>query len=221
VTVQDGRNVVIGGLRSHVEDSEINVPLLGNLSVFGRLFRNNEIRTQEALLILVRPTLTDSMIDPITLGTLLPGGMTNSVVVSDAFSEKVVVGNNMVDSVIFSGVNLGADDLFNTGDETWKPGHMAEFVLRGQISGQSLIGVGVDPGADGLFFTGDDIGLGGIISQLTFGRYEAGGGGAPADAYGVIAAQFVDPFTANGQQIAAIEGVPFVDGDFNVKVTGV
>ena len=221
ITVADGQMLAVGSGRSHVEDSEINVPLLGHLRVLGRLFRNNTIRTDTATLILITPRIVDSTIDPISLGSLvLRGGMTNSVAVSDTFTGRIQVGD-MVDSVIFSGVDLGVDELFNTGDETWKPGHVASFVLRGQMSGSSLLGVGVNPGIDGLFFTGDDVGLGGDILSIRFGSYEAGGGGAPADAYGVIAAESIAPFTANGNVIAVTEGAPFVDGDFNVAVTGV
>jgi len=222
ITVQDGGKIVIGGLRrSVVENSDVTVPLLGKLRVLGRLFRNNTIETQRALHIFIAPRIINSSIDPISLGSLiLPGGMENSVAVSDTFTDKIQVGD-MVDSVIYSGVDLGPDGLFNSGDETWKPGNIADFALHGQISGTSLVGVGVDPGPDGLFFTGDDVGLGGGILSTRFGSYVGGGGGAPADAYGLIAAESIAPFRSNGNAIAATQGNPFVDGDFNVAVTGV
>jgi len=145
--------------------------------------------------------------------------MENSVVVSDAFSTEVVVGD-MADSVIYSGVDLGPDLLFNTGDETWTAGHMNRVDVRGKISGASLIGVGVDPEADGLFFSADDVGVGGGIDELTIKDYDAAGGGVPGDAYGVIAAEYIAPFGAGKTPLTVSEGSPYVDGDFHVSVTG-
>ncbi len=220
IVLAEGETVVLGGRQSEVSDSAIRVPILGEMSILGRVFRNNTIETDRAMQILIRPEIVDSVIDPITLDSLiLAGGMDNSVVVAGAFTGEIVVGD-MVDSVIYSGVDLGADGLFNTGDETWTPGFINDADIRGTISGSSLIGVGVNPGLDGLFFSADDVGVGGVIANLAIRHYDDTGAGLPANAYGVTAAQYITSFRAGRTRITAIEGTPFVDHDFNVNVPG-
>jgi len=221
VTVPDGGTILLGGRRSEVRDSTFNVPLLGKLPILGRLFRNNTIETETTLLILIKPTVIDSEIDPVLLGTVkLLNGMTNSTIIADEIQHLTILGP-VDNSVVYSGVDLGVDGLFNTGDETWTAGSIGRLSLLGRFGAGSLVGVGVDPGIDGLFFTGDDVGIGGAIEQTAFRRYEVVATGDPANAFGLIAAEGIAPFSANGQVIAPTEGSPFADGDFNAAVTGV
>lgn len=217
IGIKDGGTV---RLKGDVERTELTIPIVGQLAVVGRLFRDNTVRTKRALVIRITPRLDNSTIDPISLGDLvLKGGMTDSVVVSDDFTGKVEIGDDMVDSVIHSGVNLGPDELFNSGDETWGAGHIADFRLKGNMDG-SLVGVGVDPGTDGLFLTEDDVGIGGAINNVKFGSYTAGGGGAPADRFGLTALAILS-FKANGTTVVATAGTPFIDGNFRVRIAEV
>ena len=59
VLAQDGRVVVLGGLiKDDVQSTQQRVPLLGDLPVLGRLFRNDAVSvTKTNLLIFIRPTI--------------------------------------------------------------------------------------------------------------------------------------------------------------------
>lgn len=59
VLAQDGRVVVLGGLiKDDVQSTEQRVPLLGDLPLLGRLFRNDAVSvTKTNLLIFIRPTI--------------------------------------------------------------------------------------------------------------------------------------------------------------------
>jgi len=59
VLAQDGRVVVLGGLiKDDVQSTEQRVPLLGDIPVLGRLFRNDAVSmTKTNLLIFIRPTI--------------------------------------------------------------------------------------------------------------------------------------------------------------------
>lgn len=59
VLAQDGRVVVLGGLiKDDVQNSEQRVPLLGDIPLLGRLFRNDSVTvTKTNLLIFIRPTI--------------------------------------------------------------------------------------------------------------------------------------------------------------------
>lgn len=59
VLANDGRIVVLGGLiKDDVQDSQQKVPLLGDIPLLGRLFRNDSVNvTKTNLLIFIRPTI--------------------------------------------------------------------------------------------------------------------------------------------------------------------
>ena len=59
VLAEDGRVVVLGGLiKDDVQDATQKVPLLGDIPLFGRLFRNDSVNvTKTNLLIFIRPTI--------------------------------------------------------------------------------------------------------------------------------------------------------------------
>ena len=59
VLAQDGRVVVLGGLiKDDVQSTEQRVPILGDIPVLGRLFRNDAVSvTKTNLLIFIRPTI--------------------------------------------------------------------------------------------------------------------------------------------------------------------
>lgn len=59
VLAQDGRVVVLGGLiKDDVQNTEQRVPILGDIPVLGRLFRNDAVTvTKSNLLIFIRPTI--------------------------------------------------------------------------------------------------------------------------------------------------------------------
>jgi general secretion pathway protein D len=59
VLAQDNRVVVLGGLvRDELQDRQQKVPLLGDIPVLGRLFRNDSVDlTKTNLLIFIRPTI--------------------------------------------------------------------------------------------------------------------------------------------------------------------
>ena len=59
VLAQDGDIVVLGGLvKDDVQDSQQGVPLLKDIPLIGRLFRNDVVSvTKENLLIFIRPTI--------------------------------------------------------------------------------------------------------------------------------------------------------------------
>jgi general secretion pathway protein D len=61
VVVWDGQTVVLGGLIAEsVQKSKDKVPVLGDLPVFGRLFRSESSQTQKRnLVIFVTPTIID------------------------------------------------------------------------------------------------------------------------------------------------------------------
>lgn len=67
VLAADGRIVVLGGLiKDDVQDSSQRVPLLGDIPVLGRLFRNDSVQAVKTnLLIFIRPTIIR---DDATLG---------------------------------------------------------------------------------------------------------------------------------------------------------
>ena len=59
VLAQDGRVVVLGGLiKDDVQDGSQSVPLLGDIPVFGRLFRTDGVKVVKTnLLVFIRPTI--------------------------------------------------------------------------------------------------------------------------------------------------------------------
>jgi general secretion pathway protein D len=59
VLAADGRVVVLGGLiKDDVQSTEQRVPLLGDIPLLGRLFRNDAVSvTKTNLLIFIRPTI--------------------------------------------------------------------------------------------------------------------------------------------------------------------
>jgi len=59
VMAEDRRIVVLGGLiKDDVQDAQQKVPLLGDIPLFGRLFRNDSVNvTKTNLLIFIRPTI--------------------------------------------------------------------------------------------------------------------------------------------------------------------
>jgi general secretion pathway protein D len=59
VLAQDGRVVVLGGLiKDDVQDVQQKVPLLGDIPLLGRLFRNDAVQvTKSNLLVFIRPTI--------------------------------------------------------------------------------------------------------------------------------------------------------------------
>ncbi len=59
VLAEDGRIVVLGGLiKDDVQDAQQKVPILGDIPLLGRLFRNDSINvTKTNLLIFIRPTI--------------------------------------------------------------------------------------------------------------------------------------------------------------------
>jgi hypothetical protein len=219
VLINEAQTLTLGGLI--VEDSTFDVPVLGRLPVLGRVFRNNTINTEETLSIFIRPTMVNSKIDPVLLGNVrLLGGMVNSTLIADEIRNLTILGD-VGGSTIFSGVDIGADGLFNTGDDTWSAGRIGRFSLLGTLMAGSLVGVGVDPGVDGLFFTGDDVGIGGAIERTNLRDYQVVNTGLPENQFGLIAAEGIAPFFANGQRIAPSVGNAYSHGDFNAVVTGV
>ncbi|MFP6584152.1 MAG: secretin N-terminal domain-containing protein [Candidatus Hydrogenedentota bacterium] len=66
VLAEDGQTIIIGGLRtSHFNDTTSKVPILGDIPILGRLFRNTlDAHAHKELLIFITPTIIDGRTQP-------------------------------------------------------------------------------------------------------------------------------------------------------------
>jgi hypothetical protein len=149
--------------------------------------------------------LTVRCADP--LGPVYVRSMTNTILCAGALGNIQVV-NNLTNSKLLSGYDIGADLLFGTGDDQaftsgTATGNIGAVTVGGNMSGSS-IAANVSPGADGAFGTADDVvlsaSLQGAIASLTVGGTLTGSTNA-AEHFGVVAHQTIGPVKVGGVPI--------------------
>jgi hypothetical protein len=150
------------------------------------------------------------------IGEVRVQDMRNSVLSAGTIG-KVIVVNNLSDSLILAGYDIGSDLALGTGDDgafSSASGNIGTIKVGGSMSSTS-VAANIHPGADLLFGTADDALLslalqGSIGSVIVTGSLS--GSGVPAERFGILAHQTIGGLWVGGSQLT----LPWLVGNITV-----